>query len=638
MKKLLLLALAAFGFGSTHAQVIWSENFDALTAPALPAGWSQYNGDNLTVNSSLSSYNFGTNAWVSRKPAGTTNGYAASTSWYATAAASNDWLITPQVTPTAGSWLLFDAVAPDGQYADGYQVRISTTGNNYTDFTAPPVYTVAAEGQVWATKAVNLSAYVGQPIYIAFINNSNDKYLLFLDNVQIKVLPANDGAVLDMTPSIASYRSFATVGSPVAVQGLFQNQGSTSVTSYTVKINDGSTTQSYPQTVNVLPYGTHVFSINYNMASTGIKPIKMWAEVGGDANHLNDSTSSEFGGATFTPSPVVVIEEATGTWCGWCPRGTVYMDSIHKIHPEAVTIAVHNNDPMTVSAYDAGMGPLIGGYPSGLVGRKVEADPSEFFTAYDAHKSDFSTGDITIGTPAISGNNLSIKADVKMAVSTKASYDYRLALVITEDDMYGTTADWAQSNFYSGAAAPSLVGAGFNWDNEANPVPANKMVYDHVARDIVGGFEGVTGSLPGTMTAGSTYSYTFNWTMPAGFRPWKSRANVLLICASNGEIQNGKWVGLVPTGVNDIVSNESLKVYPNPSANFLNVDFTLNQTSDVVVSMVDITGKTVYSQQLNKLNGNQGLVIPTTTMADGVYILTLKTNEGSLTQKVTVRH
>ncbi|MBL7755136.1 MAG: choice-of-anchor J domain-containing protein [Chitinophagaceae bacterium] len=638
MKKLLLLALTAFGFVGTNAQVIWSENFDAVTNPNLPAGWTQYNGDNLTVNSNLSAYSFGTNAWVSRKPAGSTNGFAVSTSWYSSAGTSNDWMITPQVTPTAGAWLLFDAVAPDGNFADGYQVKISTTGNNYTDFTAAPVYTVASEGQLWATKAVNLSNYVGQPIYIAFINNSNDKYLLFLDNIQVKVLPANDGALLDMTPDIASYRSFATVGSPVAVQGLFQNQGSATVTSYTVKVNDGSTTQSYPQTANVLPYGTHIFSLNYNMPSTGIKPIKMWAEVGGDNNHVNDSTSSEFGGATFTPTPTVVFEEATGTWCGWCPRGAVYMDSIAKMHPEVVAIAVHNNDPMTVAAYDAGIGDLVGGYPSGVVGRKVEADPSEFFTAYNDHKNDFSVGDITVGTPTITGSTMTVKADVKMAVNTKPNYDYRVALVVTEDGMTGTAASWAQANYYSGAAAPNLVGAGHNWDNEPNPVPASSMEYDHVARDIMGGFTGVAGSLPATMTAGTTYSYTFNWTIPAGFRPWMAKANVLLISGLSGEVQNGKWVNVKPASVDDVNAVNDVKVFPNPTSNYLNLEFTMNTTSDVLVTMTDITGKTVYSQNLNNLNGNQGLVIPTGSMTDGIYVLSVKTKEGTSTQKVTVRH
>ena len=41
-----------------------------------------------------------------------------------------------------------------------------------------------------------------------------------------------------------------------------------------------------------------------------------------------------------------------------------------------IGIAVHNGDPMTVTEYDAGIGTLIGGYPSALVDRGTDTDPS----------------------------------------------------------------------------------------------------------------------------------------------------------------------------------------------------------------------------------------------------------------------
>lgn len=638
MKKIVLFLLTMVSIASAKAQVIWQEDFNTVTTPGLPAGWSQYNGDGLTPNSNLSSFNFGTNAWVSYKATGSTNGYAVSTSWYSAAGTSNDWLITPALNPTAGAWLLFDAATPDANFPDGFQVKISTTGNNYTDFTAPAVYSTINAGQSWSTKAIDLASYAGQTIYVAIINNSNDKYLLYMDNFKVTVLPSADAALLAMTPSAGTYRSFATSGNNIPVQGLFQNQGSSTVTSYTVKINDGSTTQSFPQTGNILPYGTQIFSINFPISSVGIKPIKMWVEQAGDTNPINDSTTSEFGGASFSPSGKVVFEEATGTWCGWCPRGAVYMDSVSKVHPDAVLIAVHNADPMVVTAYDNGIGDLVGGYPSVVVGRKSEIDPSEMFTGYTDHQNDFSVADLTLTNPAISGNTMSIKVDVKMAINTNANHDYRLALAVTEEDVHGTTSSWDQANYYSGAAAPSLVGAGLNWDNEANPVPASKMTYNHVARDIVGGFTGVAGSLPASMTAGSTYSYTFNWTIPAGIVPWHCKANVLLINNLSGEIHNGSSKGFVPTAVNDIEAVNKFDVFPNPASNFLNLDFNLNSNTDVAVSMTDLTGKTVYNNNLKNLNGNQGLVISTSSLADGIYMISLKTNEGISTKKVAIKH
>lgn len=458
----------------------------------------------------------------------------------------------------------------------------------------------------------------------------DNTYYTFTPGVQ----PANDAAIMGMTPKILTKGSFATVGNNVAVTAKVQNIGSATMSSYTIKINDGAATQSFPQTTPLVSGGISNIPINYAMTTTGIKPIKLWVELTGDSNHLNDTTTSEFGGATFTPLHTPVFEEATGTWCQWCPRGAVFMDSLVKTHPDAVAIAVHNADPMAVAVYDAGMAPLIGGYPSGLVDRKEEKDPSEFLTAYTDHKTDFGVGDITINQPTIAGSAMTVKVDVKMAIATKPSYNYQLALVVTEDDVHGTTAAYNQANAYAGGANGVMGG----FELLPSTVPAAQMYYNHVARMISGSFIGQTASLPGTMTAGSTYSYTFNWTAPAGTVLYKCKANVLLICGLSGEVHNGKWMGAYPTSVNTVLNEEDFNVFPNPSNDYLNLDFTLQAASDVMVSMTDLTGKTVYTNTLKNLNGSQGLVINTSYLSDGMYMLSVKTAGGNITRKVSVAH
>jgi hypothetical protein len=112
----------------------------------------------------------------------------------------------------------------------------------------------------------------------------------------------------------------------------------------------------------------------------------------------------------------------------------------------------------------------------------------------------------------------------------------------------------------------------------------------------------------------------------------------LLISGLSGEVQNGKWVGVFPTAVNDVIKSENINVFPNPSNDYLNVDFTLNKISDVTVSLVDMTGKTVYNNTLTSLNGNQGLVINTMNLANGMYTLSLRTAEGNITRKVSIAH
>jgi len=97
-------------------------------------------------------------------------------------------------------------------------------------------------------------------------------------------------------------------------------------------------------------------------------------------------------------------------------------------------------------------------------------------------------------------------------------------------------------------------------------------------------------------------------------------------------------MGVYPTSVNDIIKVDDLQVFPNPTNDYLNIDFTLNKVSDVAVSLVDMTGNVVYNNPLKNLNGNQGLVINTANFANGMYTLSLRTAEGNITRKVSIAH
>ena len=59
-----------------------------------------------------------------------------------------------------------------------------------------------------------------------------------------------------------------------------------------------------------------------------------------------------------------LIEEYTGTWCGWCPRGFTGMEMLRETFGEDfIGVAIHNQDPMavlTTSQYPSN----IQGFPS----------------------------------------------------------------------------------------------------------------------------------------------------------------------------------------------------------------------------------------------------------------------------------
>ena len=130
------------------------------------------------------------NAWIVRDDFGREIGNCAafSTSWYVPSGTADDWLVLPPVAATAGTRLSWRAVTYDPDFRDGYEVRLSTGGSNPSDFTAV-LLTVGQEEATWTPHELSLAAYAGQTVRIAFRNNSNDKFLLLLDDLLIQDLP-----------------------------------------------------------------------------------------------------------------------------------------------------------------------------------------------------------------------------------------------------------------------------------------------------------------------------------------------------------------------------------------------------------------------------------------------------------------
>lgn len=205
MKKITLL-LILFAFQFSFSQVYFEDNFDG-SGPGLSGGYTIVDNDGQTPNSNVS---FITNGWneIDRMgadgnfggPAG--NEAAFSTSWYSPAGASDDWLITPAIVlpANANATLRWTARALDASFPDGYEVRISTTGTNITTDFSTILFSTTGENASNTVRTVDLSTYNGQTIYVAWRNNSNDQFLLAIDDIFIGVPMGNPPAPV-ITPS-----------------------------------------------------------------------------------------------------------------------------------------------------------------------------------------------------------------------------------------------------------------------------------------------------------------------------------------------------------------------------------------------------------------------------------------------------
>lgn len=88
--------------------------------------------------------------------------------------------------------------------------------------------------------------------------------------------------------------------------------------------------------------------------------------------------------------------------------------------------------------------------------------------------------------------------------------------------------------------------------------------------------------------------------------------------------------------VNESSDNTQVTVYPNPADKQLFVRCTSQSNQPVQFSIMDLTGKTVYHQQYAVDSGNNEFSIDISSLASGVYILTLEQESIRISSKKVV--
>ncbi|MBM3419230.1 MAG: Omp28-related outer membrane protein, partial [Bacteroidetes bacterium] len=294
------------------------------------------------------------------------------------------------------------------------------------------------------------------------------------------------------------------------------NAGTTAINSFDVNLNYGGNNYSQSVTgVNIASTSNYVVTLSsfplvagnqvYTATVSNVNGMTM------DNVSSDDVLTGSINPVVPAAGKIVVSEEATGTWCQWCPRGAVFMDQFEEKYSQFwAGIAVHNGDPMTDAEYDAAFGGLISGYPSALVDRGNDVDPSgmsiDFLSRVQvAPKALLTNG--AMWDPASRTLDVSVTANFQAS----ANSNYKMACVLTEDEVTGTGSGYNQSNAYAGGNNGVMGG----YETLGNPVPAAQMVYQHVARAIAPSFSGLTGSFPATVNTGELHTVNFQFILPA---------------------------------------------------------------------------------------------------------------------------
>lgn len=651
-----LLLLVSVCTTRIEAQIVFNKNFESVTVPALPVGCNNQvigtgRGWETRATALVLSYaeipahtkyavvddgNAPKNApailtFSKVARVGTSNVFLSFQACFpkltlrATSRTEKAWI---EQVNAAGSWSFLDSIDASTDWSTQYvRLRLEDTLQ----------WRIAYSDGYTATDTVGMLGIGIDDLQL---------FYPFVGNIALVAVSPLSGSLLS---------GYHAVGSTVNISGRVHNLSGDTIRSFTAayKVGTSAAVTTTISGVAIPPMAFHNFTIPtaYTVTDTGLKNLLVYVNMATDTCLRNDTLRTSLVGVQTMPQKKLLFEEATGTWCAWCVRGIVYMDSLWNTHSDKVSISVvHNSDGMSSEnartiSYDRYITALGGGsFPMAIVDRAVSLDPSQVFDAYDQMRDFFGFADIKVENTK-TATTFTTKATVKFAVN--ASGDYRLALLVTEDRVHGTTTAFNQANAYAGGASGPMANREYNFATLPSTVPAAQMFYDKVARftipDMAVSPTGVASSLPATLVAGTEYPYTFApVTIPATWAMNKLIATVILI-DNNPSSPNYKRVlnsnhQSITLGVSDVIAGVTgFCIYPNPAQTKATLVFDVAQPTNVSIAVYDMLGRSVYQNRVAATNaGKQLCPLDTYAFAPGTYTVVVSTPTGTVTQQLII--
>lgn len=366
-------------------------------------------------------------------------------------------LCTESVASTSAGWNEITLTTPievtsGAGYFAGFDFKQKNTksGQYYTEDCYPlSVVEEGDENPLWIYANISQAAGGNGPGWYGF-GGSNG-------NLSIQLLVEGDYYDYDVTPSDFGQYT-ALINGTTNVKVNFFNLGAQTVRnlSYVVTM-DG--VRGEEQTVTLASPVTSNTSGSFKVAvqcPAEAKTNEVSIEVTKVNGQENKAANTVGKGSIVTITKSfkrgVVVEEFTGTGCGWCPRGLVGMEKLAQAYPDNfVGIGIHQyntSDPMYTSNY-ASLG--FSGAPQCMINRNgVGMDP--YYGTNATILDDFAEAldELPMVGVNVYGvwNSDSTTVTVNTAIESFVSGSYNIAYVLVADDLSGKASSWRQGNYY----------------------------------------------------------------------------------------------------------------------------------------------------------------------------------------------
>ncbi len=440
---------------------------------------------------------------------------------------------------------------------------------------------------------------------------------------------------------------------PLYLSILFKNVGGQNINNSSISYQvDGGTPVN--GTITFTPaiansgmvISNHPNSLNASL-SLGLHTLKAWINTLNngttDMNHNNDTLSMQ---VKVVASPLknkkVILEEATGAWCGNCPGGIAVVDYLYDSITASgsnrfIPIAIHNSDAMdTVKGDSISSTWDQGAFPMGWVDRKKDINESGVGMSvskwYPAVLSGLKNdAPVSLNTTVTynSGNRLvTINCNADFLVNINRELRYHV--FILEDSLLSN-----QVNYLNTVQGSPFFGLG-------NPIVNYKN--KHVLREVItpGGVWGT--KIPAASIATGSYTFSLNYTLPNNINETKATVVVFVTYhdadINKREIINAdalpvkQSVGIVAFQNNPVLLN----AYPNPAYQSISLRIIAEQQSAVTFEIIDLTGKVISQATRPLSNGVNYLELNTAELPEGLYFIKASDGKNNYSGKFTKIH
>jgi len=248
----------------------------------------------------------------------------------------------------------------------------------------------------------------------------------------------------------------------------------------------------------------------YQSSEEGIHEVYAEYEVNGSVITTETETFS-----VVIPKQKVVMEDYTGTWCGYCPSMDAAIKDVIDLTTHYTAIAIHNNDELALTIEPILREEfLVYAFPSGRLNRTAQWGSTINFPIEDALEIAGTANPIGISiAPLMVEGTLSVKVSV---ASEESLQDKKLVVYLLEDGILGD-----QVNYFNEDPSSPYFGMG-------NPIPNFEL--NHVLRaslsDPFGDVIPPTGAL-------TDYEAAYTYSVPVNFEIEKLSVVAMVVDMDN---------------------------------------------------------------------------------------------------------